>query len=105
MIFLIGPRHARGAFDPRAPRAWCGPMKVLFRERGIAGFVDSWPQTLVPSASNRSTLEWTLVDSCNGAPAPSHDAGGAQLGHLLRCHAENRRADALGVLAVLGAGA
>src|SRR3954468_23371770 len=33
---------------------------------GVAGFVDSWPKTLVPSASNRSTppvdsrgLQWT----------------------------------------------
>src|ERR1700758_1163568 len=30
---------------------------------GVGGFVDSWPETLVPSASNRSTPEWTLVDS------------------------------------------
>ena len=29
----------------------------------MAEFVDSWPETLVPSASNRSTPEWTLVDS------------------------------------------
>src|SRR4051812_28553589 len=30
---------------------------------GVAGFVDSGPKTLVPSASNRSTAEWTPVDS------------------------------------------
>src|SRR6185312_14764267 len=39
-------------------------MKVFFRGGpGVGGFVDSWPETLVPSASNRSTPEWTLVDS------------------------------------------
>src|SRR6185312_7545283 len=38
-------------------------MKVVFRGRGVAEFVDSWPKTLVPSASNRSTSVWTLVDS------------------------------------------
>ena len=32
----------------------------------MGGFVDSWPETLVPSASNRSTPEWTLVDSRQG---------------------------------------
>src|SRR4051794_17629465 len=36
--------------------------------RGVAGFVDSGPKTLVPSASNRSTPEWTLVDSCGLPP-------------------------------------
>ena len=42
---------------------------MVFNERKIGGFVDSWPKTLVPSASNRSTPEWTLVDSvdsCQG---------------------------------------
>src|SRR5215475_9632716 len=34
--------------------------------RGVGGFVDSWPKTLVPSASNRSTPEWTRVDSRQG---------------------------------------
>ena len=37
--------------------------KVFFQGAGVGGFVDSWPETLVPSASNRSTAEWTLVDS------------------------------------------
>ncbi len=38
--------------------------KVVFQGGGgVAGFVDSWAETLVPSASNRSTPEWTLVDS------------------------------------------
>src|SRR5690242_136208 len=63
MIFLIGPRHSSGAHDSRAPREWRGPMKVFFQGGGVGGFVDSWPETLVPSASNRSTPEWTLVDS------------------------------------------
>src|SRR4051812_26619665 len=35
---------------------------------GVAGFVDSGPKTLVPSASNRTTPEWTLVDSCGLPP-------------------------------------
>ena len=38
--------------------------------RGVAGFVDSGPKTLVPSASNRSTPEWTRVDSSGLPPAP-----------------------------------
>ena len=44
-------------------------MKVFFQGGGIGGFVDSWPETLVPSASNLSTPEWSLVDSvdpCHG---------------------------------------
>jgi hypothetical protein len=36
---------------------------VFFGAPGVAGFVDSGPETLVPSASNRSTVEWTPVDS------------------------------------------
>src|SRR6185503_18591177 len=63
MIFLIGPRHSSGAHDSRPPLEWCGPMKVFFQGGRVAGVVDSWPETLVPSASNRSTPEWTLVDS------------------------------------------
>src|SRR3954463_5983979 len=44
------------------------PDRVFFRGggRGVAGFVDSGPKTLVPSASNRSTPEWTRVDSRHG---------------------------------------
>src|SRR3954465_8946803 len=49
------------AFQPPAPG------KVFFEGgRGVAGFVDSEPKTLVPSASNRSTPEWTGVDSRQG---------------------------------------
>src|SRR6185437_2066750 len=66
MIFLIGPRHSSGAHNFRAPLEWRGPMKVFFQGGGVGGFVDSWPETLVSSASNRSTLEWTLVDSRQG---------------------------------------
>src|SRR6476469_9656278 len=39
----------------------------IFSWDRIGGFVDSWPKTLVPSASNRSTPEWTPVDS-SGLP-------------------------------------
>src|ERR1700758_2229427 len=50
-----------------------GPLnEVFFRGRDVGGFVDSWPETLVPSASNRSTTEWTLVDS--GDPAKGESA-------------------------------
>src|SRR3954469_20862934 len=44
---------------------------------GISGFVDSWPKTLVPSASNRSTPEWTLVDSVDSRQGPLAVAGRA----------------------------
>src|SRR6476659_2005011 len=37
--------------------------KVFFQGWDVGGLVDSWPETLVPSASNRSTPEWTPVDS------------------------------------------
>src|SRR5690242_3312084 len=47
-------------FRPRPPN------KVFFQGRDVGGLVDSWPETLVPSASNRSTPEWTLVDSRQG---------------------------------------
>src|SRR6476661_3068288 len=40
--------------------------KVFFQGWDVGGLVDSWPETLVPSASNRSTPEWTLVDSRQG---------------------------------------
>src|SRR5579859_2444976 len=69
MIFLIGPRHCRaftcalsGADNSRAPRGAL-QMKVFFQTVKVGGFVDSCPETLVPSSSNRSTAEWTLVDS------------------------------------------
>ena len=36
---------------------------VFFGPPRVGGFVDSRPETLVPSASKRSTVEWTPVDS------------------------------------------
>jgi hypothetical protein len=40
------------------------PLNEVFFQRDKSGrFVDSWLETLVPSAANRSTPEWTLVDS------------------------------------------
>src|SRR5690242_10253989 len=36
---------------------------VFFRGGRVGGFVDSGPKMPMPSASNRSTREWTLVDS------------------------------------------
>src|SRR5689334_5120591 len=67
MMMFIGPRHSSGAHNSRAPLQWHAQMKVFFQGDGVAGFVDSWPETLVPSASNRSTPVWTLVDSCQSA--------------------------------------
>jgi len=46
------------------------PNEVFFQGGGVSGFVDSWPETLVPSASNRSTPEWTLVDSVDSRHGP-----------------------------------
>jgi hypothetical protein len=40
----------------------------VFQAADFDGFVDSWPETLVPSASNRSTPEWTPVDSVDPPP-------------------------------------
>src|SRR5690349_22381346 len=51
-------------------------MKVFFQGGRVAGFVDSWPTTLVSSASNRSTPEWTLVDSRQGESTKSNFALG-----------------------------
>src|SRR6185437_11800620 len=71
---LIGVRRGivqcRGHDDAHrtAPLQWRCPMKVFFQGGRGAGFVDSWPEILVPSASNRSTSEWTLVDSLAALP-------------------------------------
>src|ERR1700759_1135481 len=44
------------------------PLKeVFFQGAVVAGIVESWPKTLVPSASSLSTPEWSLVDSVLGA--------------------------------------
>src|SRR6185312_6901652 len=51
---MTSERHGSGALHEGV---------LFFTKPGIGGFVDSWPETLVPSASNRSTPEWTLVDS------------------------------------------
>src|ERR1700749_2574614 len=50
--------------DRAAPAVAPGPEQGVFSGGpGIDGLVDSWPETLVPSASSLSTHEWTLVDS------------------------------------------
>src|SRR5690348_8561483 len=108
MIFLIGPRHSSGAHDSRAPLKWRGPMKVFFQGGpggGIRGLLARNPCAIGIQPVH------TRVDSCGLPPkghstnsdfalAQSDDAAGAQLGHLLGCHTENRREDALSVLAV-----
>ena len=54
----VGPEiPMASAFQPSAPE------QGVFSRRDVGGLVDSWLETLVPSASNRSTSEWTLVDS------------------------------------------
>src|SRR5215469_11746803 len=61
LLSLVGLKSRwQRHFSPRPP------SKVFFQGGGVAGFVDSWPKTLVPSASSLSTPEWTLVDSCRG---------------------------------------
>src|SRR3569833_2805973 len=124
MIFLIGPRHSSGAHDSRAPLEWRGPMKGFFQEGGISGLADSRPEILVPSAYNRSTSEWTLVDSVDSAKGDSTkssvalgllplfpgrlDAGGAHaVGHGLGALDVllQRVPGALGVLHVAAPGA
>src|SRR4051812_28311455 len=60
-------RHATTLPERAAPSlcaVLAGPRtKGFFRKPGVGGFVDSGPKTPTPSASNRSTPEWTLVDS------------------------------------------
>src|SRR6185437_9802592 len=59
--------------------AFAAPLGHLwfFAKPGIGGFVDSGARMPIPSVSNRSTAEWTLVDSnrlsgplsrCAGSP-------------------------------------
>src|SRR6478672_13666648 len=115
MMMIIGPRNSSGAHDFRAPLDWRAPIKVFFRGRMSA---DSWtpgPKPLChrrPTGPHPSGLSWTSWSPAKGdstksncAPAQSHNASGAQRRHLLGCHAENRREDTLGVLAVVGTGA
>jgi hypothetical protein len=46
-----------------------GPqINWVFRGVEVGGFVDAGPKTPMPSASNRSTPEWTLVDSPHPGP-------------------------------------
>ena len=75
----------------------------------VAGFLPALHLALIElSAQWRQPI---VVSVPRGAvhparsPQPSHDAGRAQLGHSLGCHAENRRENALGILTVVGAGA
>ena len=58
LLSLLGLNPEGIGTSVRAP--WTG---VFFHGDRIGGFVDSGPETLVPSASNRSTPEWTPVDS------------------------------------------
>ena len=71
---MIRKRHERGPSRavsavsatalPPLSRVRRRPGKGVFSGGpGVGGFVDSWAKILAPSASNRSTAEWTLVDS------------------------------------------
>src|SRR6185312_11869617 len=97
MIFLIGPRHSSGAHRSRAPLEWRGPMRCFFAVPGIGGLVDSKPPMPMPSASYRSTREWTPVDSrARPATTISTDVNPALgLGQRLRLLAQVDRLDAL----------
>src|SRR3954452_20295152 len=96
---IIGVRRAimqcRGHDDDRAAPALAlgpeippaTPEQAVFFEgggRGVAGFVDSGPKTLVPSASNRSTPEWTRVDSSGLPRTAIHGAPIARAGRHAR---------------------
>src|SRR6185437_1018479 len=65
VLRLLSPLLSLRGLKPRWHRHFRPrPLNEVFFQGGrVAGFVDSWPESLVPSASNRSTLEWTLVDS------------------------------------------
>src|SRR5579883_2946662 len=82
---LIGVRRvivqSRAHDDDRtAPALAPGDgIGVFFSWDRIGGFVDSGPKTLVPSASNRSTPEWTLVDSVDCHPRAIGEAQGGSL--------------------------
>src|SRR6185436_6505702 len=102
MIFLIGPHPSSGAHDSRAPLEWRGPMKVFFQGGRVAEFVDSWPETLVPSASNRSTPEWTLVDSRQGRFDGSSFALAAHLGPRMGRAIDRAQAGGVDVGVALG---
>jgi hypothetical protein len=52
----------------RCLRAAIPGPRMNWAFRGVGGFVDSGPKTPMPSASNRSTLEWTPVDSRHPGP-------------------------------------
>ena len=57
-VVALGPGIAMASAFQAPP-----PEQGVFSGWDVGGLVDSWPKTLVPSASNRSTPEWTLVDS------------------------------------------
>jgi hypothetical protein len=76
----------------------------------VAGFLLALHLALIElSAEWRRPVVVCVRPARRGTPAistqPSHDASRALLGHLLGCHAENRRENALGILAIVGTGA
>src|SRR5436190_10047423 len=70
------------AFQP------CRSDEGVFQRGGGGGFVDYRAKTLVPSASKRSTPEWTLVDSRKGQrlSRPSNHATGARTRQFVVVH-------------------
>src|SRR6201996_736485 len=61
---IIGVR--RVIMQSRAHDFFHRTNEVFFRGWGVAGIVESWPKTLVPSASSLSTPEWSPVESPQG---------------------------------------
>src|SRR6185503_12717073 len=78
MIFLIGPRHSRGAHVSPSATGVARSDEVFFQ--GGAGWEDSWTPGPKPLrhrhriGPHRSGLLWTLADSCGLAGLGQHAA-------------------------------
>src|ERR1700742_2249391 len=69
---VVGPKIPMASAFQRPP-----PEQSVFQGWGVAGIVESWPKTLVPSAPSLSTPAWSPVDSvdpCQRRARPSADA-------------------------------
>src|SRR6185312_3369290 len=72
--------------------------RVFFAGAGVGGFVDSWPKTLVPSASKRSTPVWTPVDSVDSGKGDREEELSRLSHHAALHHSTGARAGQLVVL-------
>src|SRR6478672_9753835 len=88
MVFLIGPRHSRGAHDSRAPLEWRAPMRVVFRVG--RGSPESWtlgPKALCHRHPTGPHHQWTRGLSWNFALARD-GAQALAIGRIAQTHAE-----------------